>query len=199
MSRRMIVCAAVAVALAHCACAELLTFTNAVKNSGGQYQWDNKLNWLTADGANKAPAEGDDLLCATKITTFHAVATGNYFKSVRMKYGFDYSGFSWRAPCLKEGGDGLVLEGGVGVYMEDIDGREMLLSHVGPGQTFGEALCYLRAEAPLIVTALTDARVLWMRCDTLREAAQSPLQRLLQERFTAMLREQQEALDRLTL
>ena len=85
------------------------------------------------------------------------------------------------------GAFGLVLEGGVGVYMEDIDGREMLLSHVGPGQTFGEALCYLREEAPLIVTALTDARVLWLRCDTLREAAESPLQRLLQERFTAML------------
>ena len=82
---------------------------------------------------------------------------------------------------------GLVLEGSVAVSMEDIDGREMLLNHVGPGQTFGEALCYLEEDAPLIITALTDTRVLWLRCDGLKRPAQDQLAILLQGRFTAML------------
>ena len=82
---------------------------------------------------------------------------------------------------------GLVLEGGIAVSMEDIDGREMLLNHVGAGQTFGEALCYLRENAPLIITAVTDTRVLWLRCDGLKGEAQDDLTRLLQRRFTAML------------
>ena len=43
---------------------------------------------------------------------------------------------------------GLVLDGRVRVSMTDIDGREMLLSQVGAGQTFGEALCYLQSGAP---------------------------------------------------
>ena len=82
---------------------------------------------------------------------------------------------------------GLALEGYVAVTMQDIDGREMLLAHVGPGQTFGESLCYLRENAPLTIAAQTDARVLWLRCDSLRQQAAGNLPRLLQTRFTAML------------
>lgn len=82
---------------------------------------------------------------------------------------------------------GLVLSGQLHVTMQDIDGREMLFTPVEPGSTFGEALCYLRESAPLIITAQTDSRVLWLRCDALRGAAQSPLQFQLQARFTAML------------
>ena len=82
---------------------------------------------------------------------------------------------------------GLALEGYITVTMQDIDGREMLLAHVGPGQTFGESLCYLRENAPLTIAAQTDARVLWLRCDGLRQAAEGDLPRLLQTRFTAML------------
>lgn len=82
---------------------------------------------------------------------------------------------------------GLVLEGNIAVSMEDIDGREMLLAHVSPGQTFGEALCYLQEDAPLIISAPTDARVLWLRCGVLRERVEDELRRLLQSRFTAML------------
>ena len=81
----------------------------------------------------------------------------------------------------------MVLSGLVSVTMQDIDGHEMLLNLVGPGQTFGEALCYLDAEAPVTITAASDARILWMRCQALREPAQEEMQRLLQRRFTAML------------
>jgi len=84
-------------------------------------------------------------------------------------------------------GFGLVLEGRVAVSMEDIDGREMMLSLVPPGQTFGEALCFLQENAPLLITALTDARVLWMRCGRLRQTQETPLGQLLQGRFIAML------------
>ena len=103
---------AAAVALAHCACAELLTFTNAVKDSNNHYRWSSD-NWLTASGAHKEPAEDDDLLINTSISTFHGVAPRAYFKSVRIKKGIGYSGFSHHSPYMKEGGDGLVLEGGI--------------------------------------------------------------------------------------
>ena len=82
---------------------------------------------------------------------------------------------------------GLVLSGAVTVAMEDIDGREMLLSHVAPGSTFGESLCYLRESAPITIAALSDARVMWLRADRLRERAETPLEQILQARFTAML------------
>ena len=82
---------------------------------------------------------------------------------------------------------GLVLEGGVAVSMEDIDGREMLLNHVGPGQTFGEALCYLEETAPLIITAVADSRVLWLRCGGLKTPGNDELRQALRLRFTAML------------
>ena len=82
---------------------------------------------------------------------------------------------------------GLVLSGSVAVSMEDIDGREMLLAHVSPGQTFGEALCFLGETAPLTITALTEARILWLRCDHLRQPPATPLAQTLQARFTAML------------
>ena len=82
---------------------------------------------------------------------------------------------------------GLVVSGAVTVAMEDIDGREMLLSHVAPGSTFGESLCYLRESAPITIAALSDARVMWLRADRLRERAETPLEQILQARFTAML------------
>lgn len=63
---------------------------------------------------------------------------------------------------------GLVLDGRVRVSMTDIDGREMLLSQVGAGQTFGEALCYLQSGAPIIISAASDASILWLRCEGLR-------------------------------
>lgn len=97
-----------------------------------------------------------------------------------------------RGSLLKAASDplpafGLVLDGQVRVSMTDIDGREMLLSQVGDGQTFGEALCYLQSGAPLMIAAAADTRVLWLRCDALRQPARSALSEQLQQRFTAML------------
>jgi len=88
---------------------------------------------------------------------------------------------------------GLVLSGTVQVSMEDINGRQMVLNCVTAGQTFGEALCYLQKDAPLTMTALSDARILWLRCDQLRcptDGAFSPaLHAEMQRRFTSMLAE----------
>ena len=82
---------------------------------------------------------------------------------------------------------GLVLSGLVRVSMTDIDGREMLLSLVGAGQTFGEALCYLSEDAPILIEAASDICILWLRCEGLRRAPQNDEEALLQQRFSAML------------
>ena len=66
---------------------------------------------------------------------------------------------------------GLVLDGRVRVSMTDIDGREMLLSQVGAGQTFGEALCYLQSGTPIIISAASDAA---MACAAHRKPSWKP-------------------------
>lgn len=85
---------------------------------------------------------------------------------------------------------GLVLSGSVQVSMDDANGRQMVLNCVREGQTFGEALCYLKKEAPLTFLALTDVTLLWLRCDQLH-CPQSDFPAALREklisRFTAML------------
>ena len=88
---------------------------------------------------------------------------------------------------------GLVLSGTVQVSMDDINGRQMVLNCIGERQTFGEALCYLEKDAPLTMLALTDVRVLWLRCDRLHNPPEAgfplPLYTALQQRFTSMLAE----------
>lgn len=88
---------------------------------------------------------------------------------------------------------GLVLCGSVQVSMDDIDGRQMVLNCVQSGQTFGEALCYLKKDAPLTFLALTDVKMLWLRCDNLRQPCNcrvpEELCMKLRQRFTAMLAE----------
>ncbi|MBQ7455828.1 MAG: Crp/Fnr family transcriptional regulator [Clostridia bacterium] len=97
-----------------------------------------------------------------------------------------------RGAILKAGEEpmrafGLVLSGRVCVSMQDFDGREMILAMVTAGETFGEALCCLRQNAPLTVTAPEGARVLWLRCEGLLSDADGALERTLRARFTAML------------
>ena len=85
---------------------------------------------------------------------------------------------------------GLVLEGSVQVSMDDASGRQMVLNCVREGQTFGEALCYLQKDAPLTFLALTDIRILWLRCDRLHSPGDdfpAALREKLISRFTAML------------
>lgn len=88
---------------------------------------------------------------------------------------------------------GLVLSGSVQVSMDDIDGRQMVLNCVQSGQTFGEALCYLKKDAPLTFLALTDVKMLWLRCNNLYGAQSCGVPEALcskmHQRFTAMLAE----------
>lgn len=87
----------------------------------------------------------------------------------------------------------LVLSGSVQVSMDDVNGRQLVLSCVQSGQTFGEALCYLQKDAPLTFLALSDVRLLWLRCDNLyrTQTADIPpaLSDKMHRRFTAMLAE----------
>ena len=57
---------------------------------------------------------------------------------------------------------GLVLAGEVRVYMDDIDGDNMIMANVSTGDTFGESLCLLNAESPVYIQAVTDAEILLM-------------------------------------
>lgn len=84
---------------------------------------------------------------------------------------------------------GLVLEGTIQVYMDDYDGRHMIMANVGPGDTYGESLCYLGLEAPIYICAVTDAAVLQLSADRLhgRDVCSDARNTLLSGRFTAML------------
>lgn len=57
---------------------------------------------------------------------------------------------------------GLVLSGNVRVYMDDIDGDNMIMANVSVGDTFGESLCLLKAESPVYIQAVTDSVILTM-------------------------------------
>lgn len=57
---------------------------------------------------------------------------------------------------------GLVLEGAVQVYMDDIDGHHIIMNNVEPGEMFGEAYCFLGTDAPIYICAVTETRILWM-------------------------------------
>ena len=84
---------------------------------------------------------------------------------------------------------GLVLEGAVEAMMDDFDGHPMLMSHVEAGSTFGEALFYLKREAPVYIVAADPCRVLWLGGDCLRTGAGDTLEGTLSRRFTAVLAE----------
>lgn len=58
---------------------------------------------------------------------------------------------------------GLVLRGGVQAFMDDLNGRQLLLTAVGPGGTFGESLCWLGArESPVYIRAAEPSALLWL-------------------------------------
>ena len=83
---------------------------------------------------------------------------------------------------------GLVLSGGVQVYMDDIDGNEMIMANVAPGGTFGESLCYLRQDAPVYIRAISETSILWLSTSRVcRPEHDGALDHALSARFTAML------------
>ena len=88
---------------------------------------------------------------------------------------------------------GLVLEGDVQVYTDDLDGNRTMMAGVSVHGTFGESLCYLGTEAPpvYVLAGRDGARVLWLSLAPLRSIplTPTPLLRELSERFTAMLAE----------
>jgi CRP-like cAMP-binding protein len=57
---------------------------------------------------------------------------------------------------------GLVLDGAVQVYTVDIDGNEMIMANVEPGETFGESLNFLGREADIYICASEDTKILMM-------------------------------------
>ncbi|MBC3515089.1 Crp/Fnr family transcriptional regulator [Neobittarella massiliensis] len=84
---------------------------------------------------------------------------------------------------------GLVLTGSVQVFMDDIDGNQIIMAGVGPGSTFGESMCFLAVEEqPISVVAASDTRVLWMQTAAIHRACGGdPQDHLLVERFIALL------------
>ncbi len=85
---------------------------------------------------------------------------------------------------------GLVLEGTVQIFTDDINGDRVMMANVSSGNTFGESLCFLGTkESPVLAFAAEECRVLWLSCNRL----QSPENAWLYNRFSAMLA--QRALD----
>lgn len=102
--------------------------------------------------------------------------------------------FFEKGQILKEPGSalscfGLVLSGNIQVGLDDIDGRQMILATVSPGDTFGESLCFLGRETGVYIQAASDSSVLTMSTDRMRFGSKSPDPRdaMLTNRFTAML------------
>ncbi len=85
---------------------------------------------------------------------------------------------------------GLVLSGCVGVYADDLDGNQVQMASVGPGETFGESLCYLRlAHAPVYILAVEDSDLLWLHTDAFRTIGETGDARIfpIYHRFVSML------------
>lgn len=82
---------------------------------------------------------------------------------------------------------GLVLEGAVQVYTVDIDGNQMIMANVVPGDTFGESLNFLGREADICICASEDARILTMSSRQIASGVTSPLGLALTQRFISIL------------
>lgn len=83
---------------------------------------------------------------------------------------------------------GLVLSGTVQVYMDDMDGYQMIMANVSRGDLFGESLCFLGADAPVYIVAMSDCDILWMDVKQLKAGRKKDdFEAELANRFTAML------------
>ena len=64
---------------------------------------------------------------------------------------------------------GLIISGVVQIMMDDIDGRQMMMASVSPGQTFAESLCYQGVkESPVYALAAENCEILWLSADGLK-------------------------------
>ena len=83
---------------------------------------------------------------------------------------------------------GLVLEGAVQVYTVDIDGNQMIMANVAPGDTFGESLNFLGREADIYICASEDTKILMMSSEKIASGNNtSPLRLSLSRRFISIL------------
>lgn len=83
---------------------------------------------------------------------------------------------------------GLVLSGTVYACSDDINGNRMIMAQVGPGNTFGEALCFLSVpEPPVYVTAATEAEILWLSPSPLYDGRGGGNEAGMQKRFAVLL------------
>ncbi len=83
---------------------------------------------------------------------------------------------------------GLVLEGQVQVYADDISGNQMMMAHVEKGHMFGESLSYLKREEPVYAMAASPCRILWLHPGKVQAlSAQTPLEQTLIRRFIESL------------
>lgn len=82
---------------------------------------------------------------------------------------------------------GLVLSGRVQVCMEDFDGNSIIMAVVTPSHTFGESLCFLGNPASVHIYATEDTELLWLSTDKLKSGSDGARDRLIANRFTAML------------
>lgn len=63
----------------------------------------------------------------------------------------------------------VVLSGRVQVMQDDMNGRQLIMITVEPGQTFAESLCFQGAsESPVYAQALTNCEVCWLDAGELR-------------------------------
>lgn len=83
---------------------------------------------------------------------------------------------------------GLILQGSVQVYTDDLSGNQMMMAHVEKGGMFGESLAYLQKEEAVYVLAASPCRILWLHPENVRKLQpKTPLETLLIHRFIANL------------
>ena len=66
-----------------------------------------------------------------------------------------------------------VLSGQVQVYRDEPDGTRLLMASNGPGDSFGESLCFLGNAAPVTIIASEKSRLLWLSMDPVKGSGQA--------------------------
>ena len=99
-------------------------------------------------------------------------------------------GETLRASYEKPDRFGIVLSGQIQAYADDAEGERMIFSTVGKGESFGEALCFLRRnESPVWLFAPEPSEVLLLSLSAFSGAGEKDgaLLRELKDRFTSVL------------
>ncbi|MDO4938740.1 MAG: Crp/Fnr family transcriptional regulator [Lachnospiraceae bacterium] len=98
-----------------------------------------------------------------------------------------------KGECMHRQGEpvknfGMVLSGIAQVCCDDYDGNRVIMAEVRPGRTFGESLCYLGIEDPVVyIYASEDSDILWLSLDRLFEKNRDDLASEMQKRFITLL------------